>query len=134
MSWLNNFANCISLPVEAITFEELEYSLLHPCEDPILGDIILKLISKDKVKNMTQLKQEYGSELKSVKQTDIVLKLKKYRLVTSNYDWPEYQTWDTELEKHITKLYTKYYKIKEQRDKGYGDRIDKNIDDLLIET
>jgi hypothetical protein len=55
-------------------------------------------------------------------------------LVTSNYDWPEYETWDSELEKHITKLYNKYYKIKEQRDKGYGDRIDKNIDDLLIET
>lgn len=58
VTWLNNFANSISLPVEVITFEELEYALINPTEDPILGDVILKLISKDKIKNIVKLKQE----------------------------------------------------------------------------
>lgn len=31
---------------------------MNPTEDPILGDIILKLINKDRIKNMVKLKQE----------------------------------------------------------------------------
>jgi len=50
---------------------------MYPKEDPILGDIIMKLISKEYVKNIVQLKQEYGSDLRSIKHTDVLLKLKK---------------------------------------------------------
>jgi len=57
---------------------------MNPKEDPLLGDILFKLISKERIKNVQALKQEYGNELKNIKQGDLLIKLKKQRVAKEN--------------------------------------------------